>query len=784
MSDIEIEIDGQKLTAKSNQTVIEVADAAGIYIPRFCYHKHLTVAANCRMCLVEVEKSPKTLPACATPVMAGMKVFTQSAKTLAAQRSVMEFLLINHPLDCPVCDQGGECELQDLSMGYGSSHTDYDECKRAVADQDLGPLIATEMTRCILCTRCVRFGDEIAGLPELGVTNRGGAAEISTYVQHAIRSEVSGNIIDICPVGALTSKPYRFTARAWELDQAPGISPHDCLGSNLNVHTRYGKVMRVVVRENNAINESWISDRDRFSYTGLHHEERIGAPLARLQGKWQVVDWQTAFNIIATRLQSTLNEFGADSFGALASPNSTLEEFYLLQKIVRGLGSKNIDHRLREVDTRDQATMPLFPGMKTSLTELEQCDAIFLIGANIQKEQPLAALRLRKAVKNKAVILAVNPMDYLFNFIVTAKEIVAPHLIPAALAKIVTALEQNSDHAIAQQLQSKQKISILVGALAQHHPEAATIRYLAGKIARLTNGTVSIMTDGANTAGAWLTGAIPHRLVGGVPAKSGGLSASEMLAKPLNAYLMLNVEPDVDCANSAQAIEALKQAKLVVALSMYRNPILMEHADVILPVGAFTETSGTYINGAGEWQSFPGVAKAFESARPAWKVLRVLGNFLHLEGFQQESSEEVKEEVKTLMEKNAGFSSAHQEIFEVNVNDLSAQRNLASNTLFRIGEIPIYSLDSLVRRSKPLQVIQTIMEGDVSAIRLHPSTASALHLQAGEMANIKMAKAKQLTASLPVLIDTRVPEGAAWIAGGIVATVGLGDLFGEVEIGK
>jgi len=785
MSDIEIEIDGRKLTAKSNQTVIEVADAAGIYIPRFCYHKHLTVAANCRMCLVEVEKSPKTLPACATPVMAGMKIFTQSAKTLAAQRSVMEFLLINHPLDCPVCDQGGECELQDLSMGYGSSHSDYDECKRAVADQDLGPLIATEMTRCILCTRCVRFGDEIAGLPELGVTNRGEAAEISTYVQHAIRSEVSGNIIDICPVGALTSKPYRFTARPWELDQAPGISPHDCIGSNLNVHTRYGKVMRVVVRENIAINEMWISDRDRFSYTGLHHEDRIGAPLARIQGKWQVVDWQTAFNLVATGLHETLNKFGADSLGALASPNSTVEEFYLLQKIMRGLGCANIDHRLREVDTRDQATMPSFPGMNIPIADLELCDAIILIGSNLQKEQPLAALRVRKAVKNKAAVIVVNPMDYLFNFKVTGKEIVAPHLMPTTLAELVAALGQQSDHPLAKELQGKQKICVLVGALAQHHPEAATIRYLAQRIAALTKGTVNFMTDGANTAGGWLAGAIPHRLPGGEAAISVGLSTSAMLAKPRQAYVLLNVEPDLDCANSAQAVEALKQAKFVVALSMYRNSLLNEQADVILPIGAFTETSGTYVNVTGEWQSFPGVANAFESSRPAWKVLRVLGNFLHLDGFEYESSDAVRQEVKTMLEKNTPLSFDQENAFSVNVKNLAAQKNLTSNVLSRIGEIPIYALDSLVRRSQSLQATQTIMEGDVAAIRLHPKTAMALQLQAGEIATVKMHETEQATAtSLPVVIDTRISEGAAWIAGGILATVGLGDLFGEVEIGK
>ena len=361
MAEIEIEIDGRKLTARSDQTVIQVADEAGIYIPRFCYHKHLSIAANCRMCLVEVEKSPKTLPACATPVMPGMKVFTKSTKAIEAQRSVMEFLLINHPLDCPICDQGGECELQDLAMGYGSSASHYDECKRAVADQDLGPLIATEMTRCIYCTRCVRFGEEVAGMREMGATYRGEDTEIGTYIQHAIHSEVSGNIIDLCPVGALTSKPYRFTARAWELDQAPGISPHDTIGSNLNIHTRYGKVMRVAPRENRDLNETWISDRDRYSYAGLYHHDRLDEPLVKINGKWEVVEWQKAFiRKLQQKLQTVIAEQGADQLGALASPNSTLEEFYLLQKLMRSLGSPHIDHRLRETDTRDQQNMAHF----------------------------------------------------------------------------------------------------------------------------------------------------------------------------------------------------------------------------------------------------------------------------------------------------------------------------------------------------------------------------------------------------------------------------------------
>lgn len=778
MSDIEIEIDGQKLTAKPNQTVIQVADAAGIYIPRFCYHKNLSIPANCRMCLVEVEKSPKAVPACATPCMPGMKVFTQSEKTLAAQRAVMEFLLINHPLDCPICDQGGECELQDLSMGFGSSHSKYDECKRSVVDENLGPLIATEMTRCIQCTRCVRFGDEVAGLRELGLTFRGENEQISTYVEQAIKSEVSGNIIDICPVGALTSKPYRFTARAWELQQAPSIAPHDCLGSNLNVHTRYGKVMRVVARENLNINDVWISDRDRFSYVGLYHPDRLEEPMARIDGKWQAVDWKYAFELIASKLHEVINEFGADKVGALASPSSTLEEFYLLQKILRGVGSPHVDHRLREIDTNDQGAVTAFPGLGMQIANLNQSNAVLLIGSNIQKDQPIAGIKIRAASLKGAPILAINSVDYQFNFKLSAKKIVAPHRMVETLAALANELENPSDKSdsvlktMAEHLRGKEKVCILLGSSALHDKHASAIRYYAQKIAQLVKGKWGLLTDGANSAGAYLAGAVPHHHAGCSALNHIGLNAYEMLHKPRKAYILLNVEPDLDCVNPSIATEALKQAKLIVALSLFRNKVLEEHANVILPMAAFTETSGTFVNTAGEWQSFTGVAEAFASSRPAWKILRVLGNFLHLDGFNYESSEEVKHEVWSVFEK----------LNVDQVPDLPTPAAQPENvTLSRIGEIPIYALDSLVRRSKPLQETQTIMEGNVACVRLHPDTASKLRVQDGDTVQVKQAHG---VAQLPVQIDSRIALDAAWIPGGIPETSTLGDLFGEVEVTK
>lgn len=762
MADIEIEIDGQKLTAKPDQTVMQVADANGIYIPRFCYHKHLSIAANCRMCIVEVEKSPKPLPACATPVMAGMKVFTKSQKTIEAQRAVMEFLLINHPLDCPICDQGGECELQDLSMGYGSSHSNYDECKRSVEDKNIGPLISTEMTRCIYCTRCVRFGDEIAGMRELGVTYRGGDERISTYVADTIKSEVSGNIIDLCPVGALTSKPFRFTARAWELDQKPSISPHDCIGSNLNVHSRDGTVMRVVSRENVGINQTWLADRDRYSYTGLYAKDRLEEPLVKIDGKWEVVEWQKALEIAAAGIRDVIAEHGADKFGALASPNSTLEEFYLLQKIVRGMGSPHIDHRLREMDARDQANMGAFPGLDMPLAEIEDCDAVLLIGSNIQKEQPMAALRVRKAALKGAAVLAINPVDYLFNFKVTAKKIIAPQHMLKAVSEL--------DETISQQLKDKKKVVVLLGALVLHHPQAAELRYQAQKIATSCNAKLGFMTDGANSAGAWLAGAVPHRHAGGEAINHNGLNAYEMLEKPRKGYLLLNVEPELDCANAAHAKAALKQAKFVLALSMYRNTLLDEHATVILPIAPFTETSGTFINVTGEWQSFHGVANRFGSSRPAWKVLRVLGNFLQLDGFAYESSEEVKHEVKALVEK---MPDTNMQLQAVN-----AAAQLSG--LIRIGEIPLYAVDSLVRHAQPLQEAQNIMEGDTDVIRMHADTAAKLNKRDGDHVRVKQMHSGEAT--LKIVVDERIPADAAWIAGGVSATSELGDLFGAIEI--
>ncbi len=792
MADIEIEIDGKKLTAAPNAMVIQVADAAGIYIPRFCYHKHLSVAANCRMCLVEVEKSPKTLPACATPVAPGMKVFTRSPKALAAQKAVMEFLLINHPLDCPICDQGGECELQDLSMGFGSAESFFYEGKRSVKDKYIGPLISTEMTRCIQCTRCVRFGAEIAGIRELGATGRGENMEIGTYITHAMKSEVSGNVIDICPVGALTSKPFRYTARAWELDQHPTVSPHDCVGSNLYAHARYGTVMRMVPRENVNINETWISDRDRYSYEGLYHADRVKTPLIRKNNHWQETDWQTALEYAANGIQAAVEKNGAAQLGALAAPNSTTEEFYLLQKMLRSLGSDNIDHRLRQSDFSDQDNVGAYPGLGMSFADIEQSDAILLIGSNIQKEQPAFALRLRKAALKGTKVMVVNPCDYAFHFDVAEKHIVAPdefaqtlagiakHLFPEAkdLAtkhehKMLSDLEEEKHfQALAEILQAAKNPVVILGGMALNFANASVVKQLSMLVAKLAGAQIGVLSAAANSAGAWLAGAVPHRSVACRAVNTTGLTALSMLEEPIKAFILLNVEPDHDCGNPVAAENALKQAEFIVAMAAFHNPVLDKFAHVILPVAPFTETAGTFVNAAGDWQSFHGVASAFEASRPAWKVLRVLGNLFHLEGFDYESSAGVLHDIKVAVD-----TMQVPPVTELKVTP--KQLASAAKTLIRIGTVPLYSTDALVRRAPSLQAAQPILEGEVAAVRVHHKTGAKLKVAEGDIVTVKQ---NENSIKLPVLFDDSLALRCVYIPGGIIETKGLSELFGAVEL--
>lgn len=744
---INIEIDGKKCEVEPGEMVIAAADAAGIYIPRFCYHKKLTVAANCRMCLVEVEKVGKPLPACATPVTEGMKVFTQSPRALDAQRSVMEFLLINHPLDCPICDQGGECELQDLSMGYGQDISRYNEGKRVVKDKDIGSLVATDMTRCIQCTRCVRFGQEIAGIRELGATGRGENMEIGTYVEHSLVSEISGNIIDLCPVGALTSKPFRFKARAWELNQFAGIAAHDCVGSNIYAHTYQKKVMRTVPRENETVNETWISDRDRFSYAGLYSNDRLQTPLIKKNGEWQETDWQTALNVVIHGLQHVIAEHGPQTIGALSSPNSTLEEHYLLQKLWRGLNSPHVDHRLRQMDTTDQNTVPLYPGIQFPIQSLEQQEIIILVGSNIQREQPLLGHRIRQATKKGAKVFCLNPVDYDFNFPVEKKIIVSPNEMCDRLADLV------------KQIPADKKGVILLGALAEQHPQASVLRTLAQNIAQSNNMAYGVLTEGANSAGAWLAGMIPHRLPGGGAVEKTGLSAYEMFVQPLKAYLLMGFEPELDCAHP-KVKEILQQSDFVVALSPYKAEGLLECADVILPTAPFSETSGTFVNVAGTWQSFAAVSPPLGETRPGWKILRALGSLLELPGFDYVSSEDLREELKGLV--GTQFVAPAQS-FSAPLPVTSTQKK----GITRIAEWPMYRTDSIVRRSLPLQ---NSAASEPLLIRLNEKLAKELNVSDGSWVCVEQ---ENVSIELGTFIDNRIPDHCVYIPCGFPETAGL-----------
>ena len=780
---VNIEVNGIPLKARKGAMLIEITDAAGIAIPRFCYHKKLSIAASCRMCLVEVEKAPKPLPACATPVMEGMKVYTESPKALAAQKGTMEFLLINHPLDCPICDQGGECELQDVALGYGGDVSRFAERKRVVQDKDIGPLIATEMTRCIHCTRCVRFGEEIAGLRELGATGRGENMEIGTYVAHSVASELSGNIIDLCPVGALTAKPSRYRGRSWEYVQHAAVAPHDSVGSNIFIHTLRGKVMRVAPRENEQVNETWISDRDRFSYEGIYSDDRLAKPLI---GGAETT-WETALEAVAAGLKDVIARHGADAVGFLLSPTATVEELYLAQKLARGLGVANIDHRLRQADFSDQGAAPVFPWLGQALEDLGQVKAALLVGSNVRMEQPLAGHRLRKAALAGSQVMFINPRDFDFRFPVAAKVIVDPVGMVTALAGVAQAVAElkgesapaglasliagatagDTERTIAANLVNHTPATVLLGNLAVSHPAFAQLRALAGFVARCSGAHLGYLPEAANSAGGWLAGAVPHRLPGGKPAPAVGLDARAMVEAPRRAYVLLGVEPELDCWNGAAALHALQSAEFVVALAPYASAASKSYARVILPVATFAETSGTYVNVEGRWQSFPGASKPFGEARPAWKVLRVLGNLCGVSGFEYVSSEETLAEVR----------GACGEIQPDNTPDFG--QSLApfrADGLLRVADVPIYAADSLVRRARALQASPLARPAEV---RLHPDVARDLGVTGRNQVQVHQNGA---TVELPLVLDESIPRGCVWIPAGLPASVALGPAVGPVAI--
>ena len=688
---VEIELDGQKVQVAEGSLVMQAAEKAGTYIPHFCYHKKLSIAANCRMCLVDIEKAPKPMPACATPVTQGMIVRTKSDKAIKAQQSVMEFLLINHPLDCPICDQGGECQLQDLAVGYGGSSSRYEEEKRTVPVKDVGPLISMqEMTRCIHCTRCVRFGQEVAGVMELGMIHRGEHSEITTVLNDTVDSELSGNMIDICPVGALTSKPFRYSARTWELSRRKSVSPHDSTGANLVVQVKNHKVMRVVPLENEAVNECWIADRDRFSYEALNGPERLTAPMLKQGGEWKTVDWQTALEYVANGLKQIHADHGAQSIGTLASPHSTLEELYLAGTLMRGMGSGNIDYRLRNAEFAPHEGVR---HLGTSIASLSQLQRVLVVGSNLRKDHPLFAQRIRQAVRKGGSLSAINSVAYDW-----AMPVANTLLSPAgswvqALADVATAVAAekgvaapaagtltDAAKAIAKSLLGGERKAILLGNAAAHHASAASLLALANWLGAQTGATVGYLTEAANTVGAQLAGALPD---------AGGLDAGQMLSGSLKAAVLLNTEPEFDAAGGARAMAALNTAQMVVTLSPFKANL--SFSDVLLPIAPFTETAGTFVNAEGRAQSFHGVVRPLGETRPAWKVLRVLGSTLGLPGFDAETVEDVRALA-----------------LPADVSSLLSNATQAAIDLSAKGGEPctgaIYQLDSLVRRAPSLQL--------------------------------------------------------------------------------
>jgi NADH-quinone oxidoreductase subunit G len=767
---LNLEVDGKAVQVPNGSTVMDAAHQLGLYVPHFCWHKKLTIAANCRMCLVQVEKAPKPLPACATPATEGMKVWTHSEGAVTAQKGVMEFLLINHPLDCPICDQGGECQLQDLAVGYGASGSRYNEPKRVVLNKNLGPLIATDMTRCIHCTRCVRFGQEIAGVMELGMANRGEHVEIMTFVGKTVDSELSGNMIDLCPVGALTSKPFRYSARTWELARRKSVSPHDGLGSNLIVQVKNDRVMRVVPLENETVNECWLSDKDRFSYEGLNSDDRLTRPQMAIDGALTDTDWQTALERVAGELKRIVAQHGPNAIGVLASPHATLEELHLAQKFARALGSDNIDFRLRQTDF----TANVMPWLGMSITEFAALDRVLVLGSFLRKDHPLLAQRLRQSTKKGAQLSIVHSARDELLMKVAHEAIVPPSALPRALAEIVVAaigaagktvpgalagVEPSAiAAAIATSLLSGERKGIFLGNFAQQHPRASQLHALAQTLAELTGARVGFLTEAANSVGGHVAQALPRQ---------GGLHAQAMLAAPRKAYVLLHVEPELDTANPALTRSALDAAEFVVALSSFRTAAA-RHADVQLPVAPFTETAGTFVNCEGRAQAFAGAAPPLGETRPAWKVLRVLGSMLELPGFDFENIDAVRAELPA----TSDIASLLSNVTRVAVESLPP----APSELERIADVPIYTSDPLVRRAPSLQKTR---DAQIPGARINPATMTMLRLDDGGAVRVRQAGGE---AKLKVVADAGVPEGCVRIAAAHPTTSMLGPMFGPIAV--
>jgi NADH-quinone oxidoreductase subunit G len=730
---VEVEINAHKLSVPDGSTIIEAARLAGIYIPHFCYHKKLSIAANCRMCLVDVEKAPKPLPACATPITEGMVIHTESEMARNAQKGVMEFLLINHPLDCPICDQAGECQLQDLSVGYGQSVSRYEEEKRTIPDKDLGPLIATEMTRCIHCTRCVRYTEEIGGAQELGMAHRSEHSEILAFIGKTIDSEISGNVIDLCPVGALTSKPFRYLARTWELSRRRSVAGHDGLGSGLEVHVKNDRVMRVIPFEQESINECWLSDRDRFSYEGLHHEERLSHPMIKQNNVWQQVSWEVALDYVVQSFQGVVRDHGAEAVGILAHPSRTCEELFLLKKLALGLQVQNIDSRLRRSDFRPHGSA--VPWLGQSIADVSTAEAFLMIGGFQRKEQPLLAQRVRQAVKKGALISVLDgrKSDWLISL--NAQHIISPALWVDCLQEM---LAQGKHHPLLKALEGRPPI-IMLGNDAQHHPDFTLLWSLAQKIAQQLGGSLAIANEFANEIGAYQLEVRPL---------GNALHARALMEQPRKAYWLFGCEPEWDMYDGYQALDALKQAQTVCAFTSFASSHMKEYCDVLLPIAPFFETAGTFINMEGRIQSFNGVAKPWQESRPAWRVLRVLGNLFGLSGFDYQDIQDVRHAclpdeatLQTLLSQKWDEIPVQERVWHAGPEDL-----------VRFGQIPLYEMDGVCRRALSLQATR---DAQMTGIGMNAATLKNLDVNEGEIIRLKQG---HCSISLPVHLDDNLPN--------------------------
>lgn len=771
---VELTIDGKSVEVPEGSMVMHAAHKLGIYVPHFCYHKKLSIAANCRMCLVEVEKAPKALPACATPATNGMIVHTCSEKAVAAQKAVMEFLLINHPLDCPICDQGGECQLQDLAVGYGGSASRYEEEKRVVFHKDLGPLVsAEEMSRCIHCTRCVRFGQEIAGTMELGMLNRGEHSEITTFVGRSIESELSGNMIDICPVGALTSKPFRYSARTWELARRKSISPHDSLGANLVVQVKRDEVMRIVPFENEEINECWISDRDRFAYEGLR-EDRLESPMIKGDdGVWREASWADALQAVAQGLSQVRDSSGASQIGFIGSEQCTLEELSLLSRVANGLGSPNIDARARLTDPNWDAALRGVPSLGMPLAELGELDRVLVVGSFMRADHPLLTQRLRQAAKHGMQVSSIDLAADDPLLPLHARMTVAPAAMDDALAQVAVALAGikgvdvptalagvvGSEQAtrIAQSLASGQNVAVLMGNAAVHAPNASQLAANARWIADQAAGRFGFLTAGANTVGTYLARAVPGK---------GGKTTTQMLEQSLAAYVVVNLEPQFDTALGQVAVKSLQAAKFAVALTPYRSAA-QDWARVMLPIGPYTETSGTFVNAQGTPQSFKATVPPHAQSRPGWKVLRVLGNLLQLPEFDEESSEAVRDAVLT-----GGIASK----LSNEIDSAVAVSTVAQSGLQWVADVAIYRSDAIVRRARALQQTKA---SQAPAARVHPDTLAELGI--ADCADVKLSSATG-EALLVVRADSTIPAGCVRLPIGFESSAALGSVQSALQM--